>query len=675
MASFGEYPYVAHPHLREPLLYVTGLLPHVTDNDLARALEACVPFRPSIPRDTTAPTLSGTIEFKTIDKAEKALATLQSRPIPFTTPPAYLVLTPYPPNSDATLPPPTAAPRLVKQLPPEYTDAMVYDLFRPFGPLASVRMQQGTENAIVEFWREEDAARAQEQMHCEQVGDRNISIQLYQPRRGTTEFSPSAPPFIPSGLGYGPPPNLSSPPARHPSLPFVHGPGQQVQYAPPSGPGSNSHSGLIDPCNLFIKNLDQDIDSNSLFSHFRHYGHIVSARVMRDDRGNSRGFGFVSFQTPDQASRAMNAMNNVRIGTKHIAVRLHEPKQLRQEKLAARYASNNGHPRSSSGATSPTLSDDGNFSVYGGWPGGSPGRNAAPSLVEQSRKVSGGHVPTADRQRRSSGSYYHAALTGTLNLPMRYEELAALSTVVRREVISGELTRRLRDVSPPIPHADIDATVDSIAGLPIQEVLDIMHDPAVLAARARGEDLEIEVPSAPSRGTSADSRAFANNPATASAPEHPSTPASISTPPRTSSPSGSLSAAVTQRLNSPQQIAPAANERDRMVAAVSTLVADPTQLELVTDMLLSLSKPERAKVLFSREFLRVQVEQARTVLDSLDDEPAPPPAAPVTPASNPAPAAHQDSQSAAERRKVARPAAREGDPGFRAHLPTIVSES
>lgn len=31
------------------------------------------------------------------------------------------------------------------------------------------------------------------------------------------------------------------------------GPGQQVQYAPPFGPGAGSHSGLIDPCNLFIK--------------------------------------------------------------------------------------------------------------------------------------------------------------------------------------------------------------------------------------------------------------------------------------------------------------------------------------------------------------------------------------------------------------------------------------
>lgn len=33
----------------------------------------------------------------------------------------------------------------------------------------------------------------------------------------------------------------------------VEGPGQQVQYAPPMGPGSASQSGLIDPCNLFCK--------------------------------------------------------------------------------------------------------------------------------------------------------------------------------------------------------------------------------------------------------------------------------------------------------------------------------------------------------------------------------------------------------------------------------------
>jgi len=49
---------------------------------------------------------------------------------------------------------------------------------------------------------------------------------------------------------YSPP--RSSPYGARNAL-FIHGPGQQVQLAPLSGPGSNSHSGLIDPCNLFCK--------------------------------------------------------------------------------------------------------------------------------------------------------------------------------------------------------------------------------------------------------------------------------------------------------------------------------------------------------------------------------------------------------------------------------------
>jgi polyadenylate-binding protein len=77
-------------------------------------------------------------------------------------------------------------------------------------------------------------------------------------------------------------------------------------------------------------------------------------------------------------------MNGATVGNKQIVVRLHEPKQLRKEKLAQRFAQggHNGHPRSGSGATSPTLSEAGDS--VAGW--SSPGRH--------------------DRHRRGSGSYY-----------------------------------------------------------------------------------------------------------------------------------------------------------------------------------------------------------------------------------------------------------------------------
>lgn len=50
----------AHPFLREPKLYVTGLSPQVTDADLAQAFEYCVPFRPIIIRDGTGQPINGT---------------------------------------------------------------------------------------------------------------------------------------------------------------------------------------------------------------------------------------------------------------------------------------------------------------------------------------------------------------------------------------------------------------------------------------------------------------------------------------------------------------------------------------------------------------------------------------------------------------------------------------
>lgn len=98
------------------------------------------------------------------------------------------------------------------------------------------------------------------------------------------------------------------------------------------------------------------------------------------------------------ASAAMNAMNGATLGNKQLVVRLHEPKQLRQEKLAQRFGGHNGHPRSSSGATSPTASEAGES--YAGWP--SPSSHPA---VLGSPVMS--HYERPDRGRRSSGSFYH----------------------------------------------------------------------------------------------------------------------------------------------------------------------------------------------------------------------------------------------------------------------------
>lgn len=570
--------------------------------------------------------MSGTIEFKFLDKAEKALAVAHSRPIPETEPPVILTLSPYPlTNPPTPLPPPNAGPRLVKELPPDYDFLKLYDLFRPFGAIASVRYPTsfGVNTGVVQFWREEDARQAQEAMHCADVDGYNIVVQMYQPRRAgsnVSEFSPSAPAFVPSGSVFpypaqysphsphSPPRALSYSPRQAPA-PFVHGPGQQVQVH------HGSHSGLIDPCNLFIKNLDAEIDSNALFAHFRQFGQIVSARVMRNENGESRGFGFVSYQTPDQASNAMQAMNGVVLGSKPIVVRLHEPKQLRQEKLAARFAGQNGHPRSASGATSPTLSEGGES--YAGW--GSPRK--PPSMLGSPPHNNHGDHP--NRLRRGSGSYYNAALAGTLNVPMRYDDLAALSPVVRREVLMGELNRRVKSLNT-VPPNEIDSIVEKLVALSLSDVVTVIHDQNKLAEQIHSVQNSLHAkPTAsreksPSPSVSQDSRLLDASTliATASAPEHPSTPVSvspaISTPPRTSSPSGSVAQG---------------SERDRMYAAVCKLESSK-QAEL-TELMMSLPKRDRAMCLFNIEVLRSKLQDAKMVLESDEGEDAPP--VPVTP--------------------------------------------
>ncbi len=101
------------------------------------------------------------------------------------------------------MPPPSAEPRVVKHLPPNTTDSFLFDLFRPYGPIASVRAQGpfGSNSALVEFYTEEDAKCAEEALNYADVGGSNISVQPYQPRHtgSQTDWNASAPPFVPSG--------------------------------------------------------------------------------------------------------------------------------------------------------------------------------------------------------------------------------------------------------------------------------------------------------------------------------------------------------------------------------------------------------------------------------------------------------------------------------------------
>merc|ERR1712024_246480 len=75
--------------------------------------------------------------------------------------------------------------------------------------------------------------------------------------------------------------------------------------------------------NLYVKNLDDSVTDDILRDEFSAMGTITSARVMRDLKADrSRGFGFVCYSTPEEATRAVNEMNGKLIANKPIFVAL-----------------------------------------------------------------------------------------------------------------------------------------------------------------------------------------------------------------------------------------------------------------------------------------------------------------------------------------------------------------
>jgi polyadenylate-binding protein len=91
--------------------------------------------------------------------------------------------------------------------------------------------------------------------------------------------------------------------------------------------------------NLYVKNLDDSVTDDVLRDEFSPMGTITSARVMKDVKdGRSRGFGFVCFSTPEEATRAVNEMNGKLIANKPIFVALAQRREVRRAQLEAQHA-------------------------------------------------------------------------------------------------------------------------------------------------------------------------------------------------------------------------------------------------------------------------------------------------------------------------------------------------
>jgi len=85
--------------------------------------------------------------------------------------------------------------------------------------------------------------------------------------------------------------------------------------------------------NVFIKNLDAAIDNKALHDTFAAFGNILSCKVAQDENANSKGYGFVHYETAEAANQAIKSVNGMLLNEKKVFVGHHIPKKDRMSKF------------------------------------------------------------------------------------------------------------------------------------------------------------------------------------------------------------------------------------------------------------------------------------------------------------------------------------------------------
>ena len=81
---------------------------------------------------------------------------------------------------------------------------------------------------------------------------------------------------------------------------------------------------------LFVGNLSFNTTENDLQDAFAAHGTVLEANLMMDRiSGRGRGFGFVTMSTPEEAQKAIDALNGTSVDGRALTVNVAKPREER----------------------------------------------------------------------------------------------------------------------------------------------------------------------------------------------------------------------------------------------------------------------------------------------------------------------------------------------------------
>ena len=88
---------------------------------------------------------------------------------------------------------------------------------------------------------------------------------------------------------------------------------------------------------LFVGNLSFNTTENTLQEAFSAHGAVTETNLMMDRMtGRSRGFAFITYATPEEAQKAIEAMNGAQLDGRALTVNIARPKEERPAGGASR---------------------------------------------------------------------------------------------------------------------------------------------------------------------------------------------------------------------------------------------------------------------------------------------------------------------------------------------------